>query len=282
MHTGSRRLREAPRRRRADGGGHASTAPSTACCACTRSPTRAGPGFSSRLLLGLGCSRRGRHPFILIQWNLKRCSPTRASSTWASSRSASASAPRRRPSRLAPPQLHSLASRWPLLGWHAGPAPLLSTSTRSARHAGPHARGQRAVRAAMVIMTGSPPFGIFFSELIILRAGFAGPHRGGTASCSPACAALLRLRVPVGPAGAGSSRRRRPAGGRRELDVGSLTLMLTACGGRLGLYLPPAAAGVIHAAVKNRGGRTMSATETGSAAARARRAGGTRRANTSP
>ena len=29
---------------------------------------------------------------------------------------------------------------------------------------------------AIVIVTGSPPFGIFFSEMMILRAGFAGPH----------------------------------------------------------------------------------------------------------
>jgi hydrogenase-4 component F len=29
---------------------------------------------------------------------------------------------------------------------------------------------------AAVILTGSPPFGMFFSEMTILRAGFAGPH----------------------------------------------------------------------------------------------------------
>jgi hydrogenase-4 component F len=27
-----------------------------------------------------------------------------------------------------------------------------------------------------VIITGSPPFGMFFSEMTILRAGFSGPH----------------------------------------------------------------------------------------------------------
>jgi hydrogenase-4 component F len=29
---------------------------------------------------------------------------------------------------------------------------------------------------AAVMMTGSPPFGLFFSEMTILRAGFSGPH----------------------------------------------------------------------------------------------------------
>jgi hydrogenase-4 component F len=34
---------------------------------------------------------------------------------------------------------------------------------------------------AALIMTGSPPFGMFFSEMIILRAGFLGPHSAATA-----------------------------------------------------------------------------------------------------
>ena len=29
---------------------------------------------------------------------------------------------------------------------------------------------------AALIITGSPPFGLFFSEMTILKAGFAGPH----------------------------------------------------------------------------------------------------------
>jgi hydrogenase-4 component F len=34
---------------------------------------------------------------------------------------------------------------------------------------------------ATLIITGSPPFGIFFSEMIILRAGFGSPHLLATA-----------------------------------------------------------------------------------------------------
>src|SRR5207249_1327861 len=29
---------------------------------------------------------------------------------------------------------------------------------------------------AAVMITGSPPFGLFFSEMLILKAGFSGPH----------------------------------------------------------------------------------------------------------
>jgi hydrogenase-4 component F len=34
---------------------------------------------------------------------------------------------------------------------------------------------------ATVIITGSPPFGMFFSEITILRAGFSGSHPTATA-----------------------------------------------------------------------------------------------------
>jgi hydrogenase-4 component F len=41
-----------------------------------------------------------------------------------------------------------------------------------------------------VIITGSPPFGMFFSEMTILRAGFLGPH---TIATSVFLAALIVL-----------------------------------------------------------------------------------------
>jgi hydrogenase-4 component F len=42
-----------------------------------------------------------------------------------------------------------------------------------------------------VIITGSPPFGLFFSEMIILRAGFAGTHVVATAVFLAALVALF-------------------------------------------------------------------------------------------
>ena len=42
-----------------------------------------------------------------------------------------------------------------------------------------------------VIITGSPPFGLFFSEMIILRAGFAGAHVTVTAVFLAALVALF-------------------------------------------------------------------------------------------
>ena len=48
-----------------------------------------------------------------------------------------------------------------------------------------------------VIITGSPPFGLFFSEMIMLRAGFAGSHVTATAVFLAALVALIAIRMPI-------------------------------------------------------------------------------------
>ena len=115
---------------------------------------------------------------------------------------------------------------------------------------------------AAVIMTGSPPFGLFFSEMTILKAGFVGPHLAVVAVFL-ACLVLLFCgffyqvgRVVLGPdtnAGAtapscpsGSTWHRHDARGRGP------------CGG-LGVLPAPGAPGP-HPRGGARGGGRMSAT----------------------
>ena len=107
---------------------------------------------------------------------------------------------------------------------------------------------------AAVIISGSPPFGIFFSEMTILRAGFLGSHVMAT---SVFLAALVMLfcgfayqvgRLVLGP-------RRDPAERRRPLperfDVGTGTAVVA---GALAVvsafYLPAPLLELIHAATR--------------------------------
>jgi hydrogenase-4 component F len=73
---------------------------------------------------------------------------------------------------------HSLAK--PLAFFSAGTLAQLHRSS-DFDEIGPGTLARAPVASALfilaaVIMTGSPPFGLFFSEMTILQAGFAGPH----------------------------------------------------------------------------------------------------------
>jgi hydrogenase-4 component F len=110
---------------------------------------------------------------------------------------------------------------------------------------------------AAVIMTGSPPFGLFFSELTILRAGFAGPHVAATALFL-ACLVLLFCgfffqvgRVVLGePTAAGGH-----APDPERLDAGAATTILVAAVAvASAFYLPPGLLDLIRAAAEVVGG----------------------------
>jgi hydrogenase-4 component F len=107
---------------------------------------------------------------------------------------------------------------------------------------------------AALMITGSPPFGLFFSEMIILRAGFLGPHVVAI-SIFLACLVLLfcgflyqvgRLVLgtpPESPTWAGPD--------PEKLDFGTATTLVAAGVAVISaFYLPPGLLSLIHAAVR--------------------------------
>jgi hydrogenase-4 component F len=188
-----------------------------------------GPGFSGGLLLALGLlSVAVATPFILIQWNLKR---------------------------LLAYSYHTLAK--PLSFFSAGTLAQLHASS-DFEEIGPGTLGRTPVASALfvlaaVILTGSPPFGLFFSEMMILKTGFAGPHMAVTAVFL-ACLVLLfcgffyqvgRMVLgeqPTAPARAPDAER---------FDAGSLTTLFAATLAVVSaFYLPQGLLDLIHAAVR--------------------------------
>jgi hydrogenase-4 component F len=106
---------------------------------------------------------------------------------------------------------------------------------------------------AAVILTGSPPFGLFFSEMTILRAGFGGPHVGAVAFFL-ACLVLLFCgffyqagRLVLGEPSAAPARSPDP----EKLDVGTATTLLAATLAVVSaFYLPRGLLDLVHAAVR--------------------------------
>jgi hydrogenase-4 component F len=106
---------------------------------------------------------------------------------------------------------------------------------------------------AVVIITGSPPFGIFFSELIILKAGFAGPHVLAT-SVFLGCLVLLfcgfffqvgRLVLGAEPVV------QRPLADPEQWDVGAtVTIVAAVLAVGSAFYLPQGLLELIHAAAR--------------------------------
>jgi hydrogenase-4 component F len=106
---------------------------------------------------------------------------------------------------------------------------------------------------ASVILTGSPPFGLFFSELIILKAGFDGPH-GWAISVFLGCLVLLfcgffyqvgRLVLGAQPEGP------RPAPDPERLDAATgVTLLAAVLAVVSAFYLPGSLLELIHSAVR--------------------------------
>jgi hydrogenase-4 component F len=144
-----------------------------------------GADFSGGLLLTLGLlSVLVAMPFILIQWNLKRLLAyssiehvgIMAIGVGLGSELAVFGA-------LLHMTYHSLAK--PVSFFSAGTIAQLHGSSDFDR-IGRGTIGRAPIASALfvlaaVMVTGSPPFGLFFSEMTILRAGFTGPHVGVTA-----------------------------------------------------------------------------------------------------
>ncbi len=214
-----------------------------------------GPDFSGRLLLGLGLlSVLVATPFILIQWNLKRLlaySSIEHVGIMAVGVGLGAEA------AVFGAMLH--------MTYHtiAKPVAFFSAGTLAQLHGssdldtiGTGTLGRTPVAAAVfllaaAIMTGSPPFGLFFSEMIILKAGFFGRH---VLVSSVFLAALVVLfcgffyqvgRVVLGP-----QPRSRPRAPKAEtLDLGTATMLLAALAAVVSaFYLPEPLLDLVRAA----------------------------------
>ena len=139
-----------------------------------------GPEFSEGLLLTLGLlSVLIATPFVLIQWNIKRLLAyssiehvgIMAIGVGLGAQAAVFGA-------LLHMTYHSLAK--PVALFSAGTLAQLHSSSDFDQIGRGTIRRAPVTSAlfvlATVIITGSPPFGLFFSEMMILRAGFAGSH----------------------------------------------------------------------------------------------------------
>jgi hydrogenase-4 component F len=216
-----------------------------------------GSGFSGGLLLVLGLlSVAVATPFILIQWNLKRLlaySSVEHVGIVAVGLGLGAEAATY--GALLHMTYHTLAK--PLAFFSAGTLAQLHGSS-DFDEIGPGTLARTPVASALfllaaMIMTGSPPFGLFFSEMTILKAGFAGPHIAA-AGVFLACLVLLfcgffyqtgRLVLGDPP----------PAPVRvpdvEGFDPGSATTILAATlAVGSAFYLPPGLLDLIHAAAR--------------------------------
>lgn len=217
-----------------------------------------GPDFSGGLLLALGLiSVLVAMPFIVIQWNVKRLlaySSIEHIGIMAVGVGLGAEAGVF--GALLHMTYHSLAK--PVSLFSAGTLAQLHSSSDFGRIGnGTFTRAPIASALfvlAAVIITGSPPFGMFFSEMTILRAGFLGPHVTAT---SVFLAALIVLfcgfafqvgRLVLGPP-------RSPADRRKPLperfDLATATAVTA---GVLAVvssfYLPAPLLTLIHAATQ--------------------------------
>ena len=144
------------------------------------SKTALGPEFSGGLLLALGLlSVLIAVPFILIQWNVKRLlaySSIEHVGIMAVGIGLGAEAGVF--GALLHMVYHSLAK--PVSLFSAGTLAQLHSSSDFDKIGGRSIERAPVASALLmlsaVIITGSPPFGMFFSEMTILRAGFSGPH----------------------------------------------------------------------------------------------------------
>ena len=139
-----------------------------------------GPDFSSGLLLSLGVlSVLIAVPFVLIQWNLKRLlAYSSIEHVGIMAVGVGLGAEAGVFGALLHMTYHSLAK--PVALFSAGTLAQLHGSSDLDRIGG-GTLGRAPVASTLlvlsaVIITGSPPFGLFFSEMTILRAGFSGPH----------------------------------------------------------------------------------------------------------
>jgi hydrogenase-4 component F len=217
-----------------------------------------GPAFSGGLLLGLGLlSVAVATPFILIQWNLKRLlAYSSVEHVGIMALGVGLGAEAATFGALLHMTYHTLAK--PLAFFSAGTLAQLHRSS-DFDEIGPGTLGRAPVASALfilaaVIMTGSPPFGLFFSELTILKAGFAGPHTAAV-GVFLACLVLLfcgffyqvgRLVLGAQPAAPP-----RPAPDPERFDAGgAVTLAAAALAVVSAFYLPRGLLALVHAAVR--------------------------------
>jgi hydrogenase-4 component F len=217
-----------------------------------------GPAFSGDLLLTLGLlSVLIATPFILVQWNLKRLLAYSSIEhvgimTVGFGLGGEAGAF----GALLHMTYHSLAK--PVAFFSAGTiAQLHSSSNFSRIGSGTFSRAPVAsglLVLATLMITGSPPFGLFFSEMVILRAGFSGAHPTATSIFLAAlvvlfCGVAFQIgRLVLGPP-RDPSDRRVPLPER--FDVGMATAIAAAALAAVSaFYLPAPLMALIHAAAR--------------------------------
>lgn len=214
-----------------------------------------GPEFSSGLLLALGLlSVLITVPFILIQWNLKRLlAYSSIEHVGIMAVGVGLGVEAGVFGALLHMTYHSLAK--PVALFSAGTLAQLHSSSDFDRIGG-GTLGRAPVASSLlvlsaVILTGSPPFGLFFSEMTILRAGFAGPHVTTTAVFLAALVALFcGVAYQIGRLVAGPPRDPgADASDPERFDIG----MATTCVAALlavasAFYLPPPLVDLIRAA----------------------------------
>jgi hydrogenase-4 component F len=216
-----------------------------------------GPDFSGRLLIGLGlASVLVATPFILIQWNLKRL--LAYSSVEHVGIMAIGLGLGGKPAvfgALLHMTYHTFAK--PVAFFSAGTLAQLHRSSdleaigRGTLGRTPLASGLLLLATLMV--TGSPPFGLFWSEMLILRAGFTGPYRAVTAVFLAALVVLfLGFFFQVGRLALGTDTLTAPRSilpERIDLALGT-TLVAALLAVVSAFYLPDGLLALVHAAVR--------------------------------
>ena len=222
------------------------------------SRTALGPAFSGDLLLTLGLlSVLIATPFILVQWNLKRLLAyssiehvgIMAVGVGFGGEAGAFGA-------LLHMTYHSLAK--PVAFFSAGTLAQLHSSSNFDRiGTGTFSRAPVAsglLVLATLMITGSPPFGLFFSEMTILKAGFVGPHVTATALFLAAlvvlfCGVAFQIgRLVLGPPRDPKDRRLPQP---ERLDVSLATAIgaaIVAIGSAF--YLPPSMLALVRAAAR--------------------------------
>jgi hydrogenase-4 component F len=184
-----------------------------------------GPDFSGGLLLTLGLlSVLVAMPFILIQWDLKRLLAyssiehigIMAVGVGLGGETAVFGA-------LLHMTYHTFAK--PVAFFSAGTLAQLHRSS-DFEAIGPGTLGRAPVASALLLLaamfvTGSPPFSLFFSEMMILRAGFAGSHVIATSVFLAALVILFcGFAYQIGRLVLGPQPQDRPAPDPETLDFG--------------------------------------------------------------
>jgi hydrogenase-4 component F len=221
-----------------------------------------GPGFSGGLLLFLGLlSVVVATPFMLLQWNLKRLlAYSSIEHVGIMAVGVGLGAPAAAFGALLHMTYHTLAK--PLAFFSAGTIAQLHRSS-NIEEIGPGTLARAPVASALFVLaglvtTGSPPFGMFFSEMTILKAGFAGRHMVAV-PLFLACLVLLccGFLYQVGRVVLGSGQ---PAPGRprpdpERLDIGAAVMLLTAAlAVASAFYLPDGMLALVRAAARVVGG----------------------------